>query len=121
MGIENASDVPIDMLAEYRMIFQESFRTYVAAKAKDGFCKNKEYELNLDQDILDRAASAFYPGWMEWSARSQFKNEMQSSASVARMSGISSALGDGCTMSAALADLSIVPVEAAITGAIESR
>lgn len=113
MGLEVGERVETDFRAEYRMIFERSFESWVEAGARAESCmQGRIRDAEIDA-VIERAASAFYPGLLNYWKRDEYADGLRGRVPLSRLSGATAAM-ESCFMAGNLAEMSFMPVERAI-------
>lgn len=117
LGIREGERVETDYRAEYRMIFEGSFEMWIKSMARSEACLSGRFDEDAVDEVINRAASAFYPGLLSMGKRSEYKDDLKRGISIAKLTGYTDAKVDGCMMSDQLAEMSLLPVEKSIESA----
>ncbi|RAZ83417.1 hypothetical protein [Cereibacter johrii] len=118
MGLKPGERVEMDMRAEYRMIFEKSFKNWIASASTAESCLVSRVKKEDIEAVIDRAVSAFYPGIMNFMKRREYAEELNSTIALAQLGGSVDAMKKGgCMMAGQLAEMSKMPVEKAIESA----
>lgn len=118
MGLREGEQIEMDFRAEYRMIFERSFETWVSSMAKAEQCLDARYDDAAVEEVIDAAADAFYPGVFNFRKRSAYREDLEGKVPLAKLTGITNA-GQGCLMAGRLAEASRIPVDRAIKSAAD--
>lgn len=114
MGLQEGEQVETDFRAEYRMIFEGAFENWVTSMAKADHCSAVGFDEGAVSEVVDAAADAFYPGFLNLRKRSEYRDDLVGMMPIAKLSGMVSATTEGCLMAGRLADVSRLPVDKAI-------
>lgn len=119
MGLEEGERVDTDYRAEYRMIFEGAFESWVKSMARAEHCLAMRFDDDAVSEVIDTAAGAFYPGLLSFRKRSEYREELEGMIPLARLSGMVEAKSEGCLMAGQLAEVSRIPVDRAIEAAAD--
>lgn len=119
MGLQEGERVETDFRAEYRMIFEGAFENWVTSMARAEHCLATRFDDEAVSSVVDAAADAFYPGFLNFRKRSEYRKDLEGLLPMAKLSGMTDARTDGCLMAARLADVSRIPVDRAIGEAVK--
>lgn len=114
LGIQEGERVETDFRSEYRMIFEPAFENWVAAMARAESCLAARYDDDAVSEVVIAAADAFYPGITNSGRRGEYRADLEGMLPLARLSGSTEALTEGCLMAGRLADISRIPVDRTI-------
>lgn len=118
MGLSEGERVETDFRAEYRMIFEQSFETWVSSMAKAELCLDARYDDAAVEEVISAAADAFYPGIFNFRKRSAYREDLEGKLPFAKLAGTADAQ-HGCLMAGRLAEASRIPVDRAIKSAAD--
>lgn len=117
MGLQEGERVETDFRAEYRMIFEGAFKNWVANMARAEHCLAARFDDDAVAEVVDAAADAFYPGILKFRKRSEYREDLEGTLPLAKLSGMTDARTDGCLMAGSLADMSRMPIDQALKAA----
>jgi hypothetical protein len=118
MGLSEGDSIETNYREEYRLIFEKSFKAWVTAAGRaDGCLVSAPDDAEIRAVAVD-AASAFVTGWLAWSERSDYEEDLMNSASLFKLTGLAEARTEGCLMAGTLVSASRAPVDAAIDAAL---
>lgn len=114
MGLREGERVETDFRAEYRMIFEDAFENWVTSMARAENCLSARFDDESVSEVVAAAANAFYPGFLNFRKRSEYRADLNGMLPIAKLSGMADARTKGCLMAGTLADVSRMPVDQAI-------
>lgn len=117
MGLDEEQPISIDYRAEYRQIFEKSFETWIVSMARAEHCLIGRFDDKLLLVTISEAADAFFPGIFNVMKRREYKSDLERKVPLAKLSGMTDAMSEGCMMAAQLAKMSHIPVEQSISAA----
>lgn len=117
MGLQEGERVETDFRSEYRMIFEGAFENWVTSVARAEHCRAARFDDEAVSEVIQAAADAFFPGILNFRKRSEYTEDLEKSLPMAKLSGMTDAMRDGCLMVGGLADMSRMPVDRAIEAA----
>lgn len=91
-----ASALPVHANDMLPMFFEEAFTQWVASSTRLDICTSASKTDKEVKAVLDEAGDKFFPGWLEWSARSKFRDDMAFKATLAAGRGYVDARDKGC-------------------------
>lgn len=68
-------------------VFVDYFPEWVENSVWLDFCTSRSETDRKVKEVLDQAESVFFPGWLEWSARAKFRDDMEFQAAKAAIQG----------------------------------
>mgnify|MGYP000692830430 FL=1 len=114
MGLQEGEKVETDFRAEYRMIFHGAFENWVTTMARSEHCLVARLDDQAISEVIEAAAEAFYPGFLNFQKRREYRDELDGMLPMAKLSGMIEARAQGCFMAGRLAEISRMPVDRAI-------
>lgn len=117
LGLAPGEAVEVDFREEYRLVFEPSFKSWVAAMARAESCLVARFDDAEIESVAEKASSAFYPGVLNTFKRRAYKEGLIGDVPFSKLAGSVDAISDGCLMAEGLVDLSRLPVESAIKAA----
>ncbi|SFA98289.1 hypothetical protein SAMN05421688_2086 [Poseidonocella pacifica] len=114
MGLQEGERVETDFRAEYRMIFEGAFKSWITSMARAEHCLVAQFDDDAVSEVVAAATEAFYPGIMNFRKRSGYQEDLEGILPMAKLSGMIEARTEGCLMVGSLADVSRIPVDRAI-------
>lgn len=121
MGVSSEETVEYDSTAEFRMIFEKSFETWIASMARAEACMQARFDEDEVEEIISNASDAFFPGLFNMMKRGDYEVDLNSVVPLAKLSGLADAQSKGCLLTGSLSDMSKMPVEQAIEAAQEAN
>lgn len=119
MGLQVGGRVEKDFRAEYRMIFEGAFESWIKSMARAETCLVARFNGDAVEEVIDAASDAFYPGLFNFQKRGEYREDLERTLPLAKLSGMAEAKTDGCLMAGSLADMSRLPVDLAIEAAAD--
>jgi hypothetical protein len=111
IGLQEGEKVRTDYRAEYRMIFEPAFETWISHMSRADSCFASQFDDDAVSEVVDAAANAFYPGVLNIGKRKEYKESFGLAVPLAKLSGINDARSKGCFMAGRLAEISRIPVD----------
>jgi hypothetical protein len=119
MGLESGERVETDFRAEYRMIFERSFESWVTSMSQAEQCLAGRFDDVAVEEVINAAADAFYPGIFNMMKRGSYRDDLEGKLPIAKLSGMADAKTNGCLMANRLAEMAKMPVDRAIEAAAD--
>jgi hypothetical protein len=113
MGLQEGDRIKTDFRAEYRMIFDDAFEAWIASMSKAEICRALRFDGEAVDEVVDSAATAFYPGILNFNQRKQYRKRLEGSVPIAKLSGLVEAK-KSCLMAKQLVEISRIPVDQAL-------
>lgn len=113
IGLQEGQHVETDFRAEFRMLFEHTFRIWIVFLATAEHCQAAQFDEAAVNNVILRASHAFYPGLSNWRKRASYRDMLNRDVAKAQLIGASEAL-KGCFLARPLAEKTRIPVDMAI-------
>lgn len=119
MGVSSGEKVEFDSRAEFRMIFEESFETWLTYSARAEACLQAQLDEDDIEEVIAKASDVFFPGILNTLKRRSYSDDLRSQIPFAKLDGFAEASSGGCMMAGNLAKMARLPMEQAIEAATD--
>lgn len=115
MGLQKNQRVETDYRAEFRMMFEETFENWIENRGKAVACLATSANDSEVDEVIEAAANAFYPGWLNFRKRRAYRESFEQVRSTAYLRGLYKR--GGCMLAGRILDLSRMTLDSAINAA----